>query len=342
MASTSDKSTLSFVKFLYIWSGLVTFSSAFQSALPVTFLKSIKNNEIYRSDSSSPLIRLDYDHVRYSRGKLSRRHMALIPIPRGELTQLITTNMNLPTPAQYLTYWGRTSREQYNSLFEAFGVSFLGVFFSYFMSFAIGQFVATILGTVFGFWVLLGPEFKAYNRNWELTAGRELIDPWDNDYDDDFVDKDKQGLYGAFYFGRIEEVCVVESPTSPASEEYSLDDFDGYTMEKDELDRATGMPYNLRLRVTDDDKNGRELQIHARMSEEYLDLERGMPVCSVLLSPSRSFDSLAGLTDFCVPDAGPCWVGDYPYLDRAILEDIFVTDHDLWDTLREEGRGEWE
>ena len=276
--------------------------------------------------------------ARISRKK-SKLQMALLPIPRDELSQLITTNMNLPTPAQYATYWGRTSREQYNSLFEAFGVSFLGVFFSYFMSFAIGQFIATILGMVFGFWILLGPEFKAYNRNWELTGGRELIDPWDSE---DSNDEDKRGLYGAYYFGRIEQVCVVESPTALADEEYSLDDFEGYTMEKDELEREIGMPYNLRLRVIDGEVNGRSLQIHARMSEEYLDLEYGMPVCSILLSPSKSFDSLAALTDFCVPDAGPCWVGDYPYLDRDKLGEIFVSDQDLWGMLREEGRGEWE
>ena len=173
------------------------------------------------------------------------------------------------------------------------------------------------------------------------------MDPWiDEDDEDDFfsVDEDKRGLYGAFYLGRIEHVCVVDYPSDPPEDEYSLDEFEGYTMEKDEQERETGIPYSLRLRVTDetDFDEGRELQIHTRMSEEYLDLEPGMPVCTVLLSTSQKFQSLSAITDFCVPDAGPCWVGDYPYLDRAALEEMFIKDEYLWDSLRDEGRGRWD
>eukprot|EP00558_Chaetoceros_sp_UNC1202_P005670 CAMPEP_0197245080 /NCGR_PEP_ID=MMETSP1429-20130617/9986_1 /TAXON_ID=49237 /ORGANISM="Chaetoceros sp., Strain UNC1202" /LENGTH=265 /DNA_ID=CAMNT_0042705521 /DNA_START=69 /DNA_END=866 /DNA_ORIENTATION=+ len=231
-------------------------------------------------------------------------------------------------------------------MFEAFGVSFLGVFAAYFLSFAIGQFVATILGMVAGFWVLLGPEFKAYQRNWELTGGRELVDPWADDKYFDYNEEDNRGLYGAFYFGRISHVAIVEDASDSFEDEYTLDEFQGYTMETDDLERITGEPYILRLRVTDDIENdygdeGRELQIHTRMSEEYLDLEKGMPVATILLSPSQRFDSLAALTDFCVPDAGPCWVGDYPYIDRPVLEDLFLRDDELWDALRIEGRGPW-
>ena len=272
-------------------------------------------------------------------------NMALLPIPVESLEQILTPR--LPTPAQYASYWGRTSREQYNAGFEAFGVSFLGVFAAYFLSFAIGQFIATILGMIAATWLILGPELKAYQRNWELTGGRQLVDPWiDEDNEDDFfsVDEDKRGLYGAFYLGRIEDVCVVDYPSDPPEDEYSLDGFGGYTMEKDEQERETGIPYSLRLRVTDetDFDEGRELQIHTRMSEEYLDLEPGMPVCTVLLSTSQKFQSLSAITDFCVPDAGPCWIGDYPYLDRAALEEMFMKDEYLWDALREEGRGRWD
>jgi len=272
--------------------------------------------------------------------------MSLLPIERHVLEQLLTKT--LPTPAQYATYWGRTSREQYNAFFEAFGVSFLGVFAAYFLSFAIGQFVATILGMIAAFWVLLGPEFKAYQRNWELTGGRELVDPWADDELYDYNEEDNRGLYGAFYFGRISHVCVVEDPSDLPQDEYTLDEFEGYTMETDENERLTGIPYNLRLRVTDDDisdygsSSGRELQIHTRMSEEYLDLERGMPVSTILLSASQKFESLAALTDFCIPDAGPCWVGDYPYIDRPVLENMFTRDDEMWDALRNEGRGPWD
>jgi len=279
-------------------------------------------------------------HQRHVNKRNLSLSMALLPIPRESLSEVITTN--LPTPAQYTTYWGRTSREQYAFLFESFGVSFLGVFVCYFLSFAVGQFVATILGMVAAFWVLLGPELKAYQRNWELTGGRELVDPWNDDNDVD--EEDKRGLYGAFYFGRISHVRVVDNPDSPPEEEYSLDEFEDYSMETDEMERMTGLPYKLRLRVTDQSsaENERQLQVHARMSEEYLNLEEGMPVCAVLLSTSQTFETLAGLTDFCVPDAGPCWVGDYPYLDRPVVEKILVGDTDLWETMREEGRGRWD
>ena len=94
-------------------------------------------------------------------------HMSLLPVDTDTLGQIITKR--LPTPAQYATYWGRTSREQYNAAFEAFGVSFLGVFAAYFLSFAFGQFIATILGMVAASWFLLGPELKAYQRNWEFV-----------------------------------------------------------------------------------------------------------------------------------------------------------------------------
>lgn len=306
--------------------------------------------EIQRIGAFQPLAPLCFKHQR-------RRHlqnldlstlplqMSLIPIDRDEIGQLITKR--LPTPAQYATYWGRTSREQYNAAFEAFGVSFLGVFAAYFLSFAIGQFVATILGMVAAFWVILGPELKAYQRNWELTGGRELVDPWTDDDLYEYTEEDNRGLYGAFYFGRISNVCVVEDPSDPLEDEYPLDEFEGYTMETDDLERMTGRPYNLRLLVTDDatsdyGSDGRELQIHARMSEEYLDLEVGMPVCTLLLSGSQKFESLAALTDFLIPDAGPCWVGDYPYIDRPVLERLFVKDGELWDALRDEGRGDWD
>jgi len=293
------------------------------------------------SSPSSPIRALHNRHAKFAH--ITRRtkplNMALLPIPVETLEQIITSR--LPTSAQYTSYWGRTSREQYNAAFEAFGVSFLGVFASYFLSFAIGQFIATVLGMIAGTWILLGPELKAYQRNWELTSGRELVDQWIDEDDDLYeLDEDKRGLYGAFYLGRIDHVCVVDYPTDLPEDENTLDEFEGYTMEKDENERETGIPYSLRLRVTDatDFDDGRELQIHTRMSEEYLDLQRGMPVCAVLLSTSQKFQSLAAITDFCIPDAGPCWVGDYPYLDRPALEQLLVEDEELWDSFREEGR----
>jgi len=84
-------------------------------------------------------------------------------------------------------------------------------------------------------------------------------------------------------------------------------------MERDENEITTGTPWMLRLMVRD--RSGRSMQVHARMSEDYLDIREGMPCACILLSTDRNFNVLSGLTDFYIPDAG-CNVGDYPYLDK--------------------------
>jgi len=262
--------------------------------------------------------------------------MALIPIPASSLSTLLVTG--LPTSAQYAAYWGRTSRERYQTVAESFNVSFLGVFGAYFVSFILGDFVGILGAFVSVFWILLSPELKAYQRNWELRGGRDLVDPWlDDEVDFGGLREDQRGLYGAYYFGHVVKVAVVEDPLLPESEEYPLEEFDDYTMETDENEKLLGIPWKLRLLVND--ISGRELQVHARMSEEYLDIEEGMPVAAVILSTSRRFEKLAGLTDFCIPDA-QCWVGDYPYLDRSEFEAGIVRD-DLWDEMLDEGEGEF-
>jgi hypothetical protein len=120
-------------------------------------------------------------------------------------------------------------------------------------------------------------------------------------------------------------------------------------MEDDELERFTGEPYLLRVRVVSDITSStkkkqpimtttmtttmnfhhrhhpRELQVHARLSEEYLDLRPGMPVVAILLSLSTRFDRLAAITNLYVPDAA-CWIGDYPYLDRVEMENLLAED----------------
>ena len=120
--------------------------------------------------------------------------MSLLLIPVPVLNRLLTTAV--PTPAQYSTYhWGVTTREKYNAIFEACGVGFLGVFAAYFLSFVVGQFVATILGVIAAFWIIISPELKAYQRNWELRGERDLVDPWvfdDEDYFDNEVSSTKK------------------------------------------------------------------------------------------------------------------------------------------------------
>jgi hypothetical protein len=307
----------------------------------------------------------------------TRLDMALIPLPVDVLERLVAASSyplsgsGAPTAAQYSTYWGRTQKERYGRFVESTIVSLLGVFFSYMLSFVLGGFVATLLGTLFLFWAILSPLLKAYQRNWEFYGGRPLVDPWsvdknnsnnggggmnsffyNNDNNDKQVDPDRAGLYGALLLGRLDDVCVVEEPS--AEMEYDLTEFADYRMEDDELERFTGEPYLLRVRVVSDvaatndsdvDDNvdpspsppPRELQIHARLSEEYLDLERGMPVVAILLSLSTRFDRLAAITDLYVPDAA-CWIGDYPYLDRAEMESLLASDDVIWNALQNEGR----
>ena len=127
--------------------------------------------------------------------------MALIPIPASSLSTLLVTG--LPTSAQYAAYWGRTSRERYQSVAESLNVSFLGVFMAYFVSYILGDFVGILGAFVSAFWILLSPELKAYQRNWELRGGRDLVDPWlDDEVDFGGLREDQRGLYGAYYFGR--------------------------------------------------------------------------------------------------------------------------------------------
>ena len=257
--------------------------------------------------------------------------MSLVPIPVDTLARILVTG--IPTSAQYSAYWGRTNRERYRSLSESFNVGFLGVFGAYFLSFILGQFAALLAGFVSVFWFIISPEMKAYQRNWELRGGRDLVDPWLDDVEEwGNLAEDQRGLYGAYYLGRVVHTAVVEDPTLPPDEEYPPEDFADYTMETDDMESITGLPWKFRLRVSDSE--GRELQVHARMSEEYLDILPGMPVAAVLLSTSRDFVQLAGMTDICVPDA-ECWVGDYPYLDRSMFE-MEIAEPEVWDLLQDE------
>lgn len=254
--------------------------------------------------------------------------MSLIPVPVNELEDILPTPSNLtPNGDQYVTYFGRTPSQRYNSLFEGVSIAFLGSMFAYFVSFVIGQFLATLLGVVFLFWPILSPEFKAYQRNWELLGGRELVDVWTAGEDivaEDTgeywsgVPEDQRGLYGAYYVTRVEDACVVDDVRASADEEYDLGEFDDYTRATDELESVTGLPWKLRLRLLDEE--GRGMQVHSGLSEEYLDIRPGMNAVGVLLSTSREFGTLAGMTDFSVFDevdgAAIAWVGDYPYLAK--------------------------
>ena len=141
-----------------------------------------------------------------------------------------------------------------------------------------------------------------------------------------------------------------------SDEESDLSEFYGYTMASDELESLTGIPWKLRLRLSDE--KGRGMQVHSRMSEEYLGIEPGMDAVGVLLSTSRKFDKLAGMTDFCILDkvivgggragkdqgvaaAAVAWVGDYPYLDKDTflrkLNENGISDRLLLDLRGDEG-----
>jgi hypothetical protein len=264
--------------------------------------------------------------------------MALISLDVPTLERIISSS-GKPTGAQYATYWGRTMKERYGRTIESATVGFLGVFFSYFLSFIVGGFVATILGTLFFFWGILSPELKAYQRNWEFLGGRQLVD--EDIVQDRRLDPEQAGLYGGLFVGHIEDVCVVEDTTDGEEDEYDLSSFSDYTMETDELDRYSGQPYLLRIRCTD--RLGRTLQVHTRLSEDYLDVQPGMPSAMLLLSTSPTFTKLAALTDIFVLMSDDdndviegCWIGDYPYLNRIEFEALLAEDDELWTALIEE------
>lgn len=151
--------------------------------------------------------------------------MALVPLAVDELERLISSS-GKPTGPQYATYWGRTAKERYGRLVESLTVSFLGVFFSYFLSFVLGGFVATILGCLFFFWGVLSPELKAYQRNWEFLGGRPLVDV--ETVLAEGADPEAAGLYGGLFLGRVADACVVEDAQDDV--EYDLADFWDYTM----------------------------------------------------------------------------------------------------------------
>jgi hypothetical protein len=266
--------------------------------------------------------------------------MALIYAPLSDLSQCLV--LGVPTGEQYSTYWGRTSRERANAVFESCAVTFLGLFAAYFLSFVIGSSLATLFGMVAACWSLLGPNWRAYQRNWELLGGRRLVDPYyrrdedDFDYVDEEEDEFNKDLYGAYYIASVSKVAVVESSLSPEEDEFDINDFHDYTMEQDENELETGNPWMLRLLV--EDRFGRNMQVHARMSEDYVNIREGMPCATILLSTDPNFHVLSGLTDFYVPDA-QCCVGDYPYLDKfnfaRILEEkglleVFDEEEQRW------------
>lgn len=279
-----------------------------------------KHSRLYRTDSYKR--RLTTTTTTSSTNALC---MALIFAPLSDLNQCLV--LGVPTGEQYTAYWGRTSRERINAIFESCTITFLGLFASYFLSFVIGTSLATLFGSVAAFWILLGPQWKAYQRNRELIGPRKLVDPYyandgdsfyrnveeEDDDEYDFNNDSNMGLFGAYYIASVQKVAVVESTLSPEEDELDIRDFYDYTMETDENEKTTGSPWMLRLNIGD--RYGRDIQVHARMSEDYVNIRKGMPCASILLSTDKNFHILSGLTDFYIPDAR-CCVGDYPYLDK--------------------------
>ena len=81
-----------------------------------------------------------------------------------------------------------------------------------------------------------------------------------------------------------------------SDEESDLSEFYGYTMASDELESLTGIPWKLRLRPSDG--KGRGIQVHSRMSEEYLGIGRTWNGCGDEVA-SAVDDKGNGDTDDC-------------------------------------------
>ena len=90
-------------------------------------------------------------HVPPNLKSTSALQMALVPLSVDDLDSLLHVS-GAPTGEQAASYWGRTQRERYGRIFESSVVTIIGVIFSYFLSFVLGGFVATILGSIFLFW----------------------------------------------------------------------------------------------------------------------------------------------------------------------------------------------
>ena len=114
-----------------------------------------KHNRLYRSRNDSYKRRI----TTATNNNKNALCMALIFAPLSDLNQCLV--LGVPTGEQYTAYWGRTSRERINAIFESCTITFLGLFASYFLSFVIGTSLATLFGSVAAFWILLGPQWKA-------------------------------------------------------------------------------------------------------------------------------------------------------------------------------------
>ena len=197
--------------------------------------------------------------------------------------------------------------------------------------------------------------------------------------------KQNGGIYGSYLLGRIGRLAIVSNPSDSSQLEISMNEYcDTYLGRRSAqleetmvraVDSVLGNGEGCLLRLTlvdgDDDisssnnnnKNyyenedgndmnkSRELQVHALMRPDYINLQIGMPALCVLLSTEPGFGTLAAMTEVYVPDAKVvrtksskyysssynanwgggkgCYVGDYPYIDREALRRNLKRDIDL-------------
>jgi hypothetical protein len=74
------------------------------------------------------------------------------------------------------------------------------------------------------------------------------------------------------------------------------------------------------LTVVTEDEKGRILEIITEWQDIYENLQVGMLLKTILVSPKSDFSVLMTSTESLVPSADMCWIGDYPYLNKDGFE----------------------
>ncbi|KAG5180711.1 hypothetical protein JKP88DRAFT_323483 [Tribonema minus] len=176
-------------------------------------------------------------------------------------------------------YWGE-GVQRAGKVAESFSVAFLGVWACYFTSFFLGVAITSVIGVVFVFYWLLGPNLLNYRKNWEFR-GKLAPSP------------KEPGTRAALFSASIANVV-------------------------EEVNPITGKAANLRLEVADEE--GRALMLRVPAVREAARVEAGMGIEVLLISdePGGGFEDILGVSDAYIP-AIDLWVGDYPHLNKLAL-----------------------
>jgi len=209
------------------------------------------------------------------RARAATPRMSLRPIDTPTLERLATQSVSKD---QWLHFWGSNEMARASRIFEVALVSFFGLWTTWFLNFAIGPTVGTLIGTVFAFWGLIAPYFAAARRNADFREG--LLDSFSS------VWRPKRPLKTALFSGRIVRCERVVSDLK-------------------------GRRFMLKLELEDED--GRLLQVRAPLHDRHADVMEGQLGLALMISEDPSFSTIERVSDVFIP-AAQTWAGEYPYV----------------------------